>query len=66
MGGGGPIQCLRIADVLDLECSLALSPGPCMFLSHVGGVTAICLALPMVDNVFLLLSGDLVFGVHQQ
>ena len=42
------LQCLSMAEVVDLECSLTLTKSPGGF-SNVGGATPICLALPVVD-----------------
>ena len=43
------LQCLSMAKVVDLECSLTLlTKGPRCF-SNIGRVTPICLAFPMVD-----------------
>ena len=33
--------------------------------SDIGGLAPICLAFPIVDNILLLVCGDLVFGVHE-
>ena len=34
--------------------------------SKVRGLTPICLAFPVVDNILLSICGVLVFGVHEQ
>ena len=59
------MQCFRMAEVEDLQFSfypLAKSPGG---LPDIGRLTPICLAFSVVDNIFLLVDADLVFGMHQ-
>ena len=58
------LQCLSMAEVVDLECFLdpfTKSPGS---FPDVGWVAPICLAFPVVDYVFPLVGGDFVFGMH--
>ena len=63
-GGWKSVQCLSMADVPDLECSLTLSPRDLDISPIYEELQPFCLTLPVVYNVLLLTGGDLVFGVH--
>ena len=54
-----------MAEVDDLTVFFHHSPRALEVSLTIGWLTAICLTLPVIDNIFLLINWDLVLWVHQ-
>ena len=59
-GGWKSVQCLSMADVLNLECFFDSFPWGSWVFSNIWGATTVCLTFPMVYNILLLAGGNFV------